>query len=51
LKTTEGVSWAGLRGWVLGWLGLRPDGLRLGKWFTSFFCFFSFYFPVFCFHF
>jgi hypothetical protein len=50
LKTIEGVSWAGLLGWVLGRLGLWPDGLRPGKWFTSFFLllFFSL-FSVFCF--
>jgi hypothetical protein len=50
-KTTtyppETVCRAGLRGWVLGRLGLRPDGLRPGKWFTSFFCFFSFLYFLF----
>jgi hypothetical protein len=39
-------------GWTL--VGLRDGltaGLRPGNSITYFFCFFSFYFPVFCFHF
>jgi hypothetical protein len=35
---------AGLRGWVLGRLGLRPDGLRPGKCFPLFFSSDSFLF-------